>query len=185
MRNNRTAKLVLCGLFTALIAIGAFIRIDLIVPITLQSLFVVIAGQVLGAKGGAVSAAVYMLLGLAGLPVFAQGGGIMYILRPSFGYILGFMAGAFVTGLLARRRKAPSAIWLYFSGAAGLACVYALGLMYFCLIVVMYVKASGEELLRALRLTVFATLPIDLVLLLPASIIAKRIMIITTKHGPL
>lgn len=184
MRNNRTAQIVLSGLFTALIAIGAFIRIDLIVPITLQSLFVVLAGLVLGAKGGAVSALVYMLMGLAGLPIFAQGGGPMYFLKPSFGYIIGFILGTFVTGLIARRKKAPSISWLYFSGVAGLACIYALGLVYFCLIMVLYVKSSGEEVLFALRLTVFATLPIDLALLLPASIIAKRILPIIKKASP-
>ncbi len=181
MRNNRIAQTVLCGLFTALIAIGAFIRIDLVVPITLQSLFVVLAGLVLGARGGAASALTYMLMGLAGLPVFAQGGGLMYVLKPNFGYIIGFVLCAFAAGLVAQRRKAPSAGYLYFAGIMGLAIVYAVGTVYFCLIMKLYIKVPYEEILSAVRLTLLAALPIDLLLLIPASIIAKRIIPVTKK----
>ncbi len=184
MRNNRTAQIVLCGLFTALIAVGAFIKIDLVVPITLQSLFVVLAGQVLGARGGAASALTYMLMGLAGLPVFAQGGGLMYVLKPGFGYIIGFILCAFVAGFVAHRRKTPSAGYLYFSGITGLACIYAVGLAYFCLIMKLYINATDAEILDALRLTMLVALPIDLVLLLPASAIAKRILTVIKKASP-
>ena len=88
---TRTRSMVYCALFTALIAVGAFIRIPVpVVPFTLQYLFTMLAGLLLGAKRGAGSVTVYMLLGLAGLPIFTEGGGISYLFKPSFGYIIGF-----------------------------------------------------------------------------------------------
>ncbi len=176
MSKKRIPNLVLCGLFTALIAVGAFIRIDLIVPITLQSLFVVLAGLLLGARNGAAGAGAYMVLGLAGLPVFAGGGGLMYIFRPSFGYIIGFILGAFVTGLLAERRKNPTAGHLYLSALAGLGCIYAIGMAYFCLVMLLYLKADMKELTGAMSLTLLVTLPTDLLLMIPAVLIAKRVL---------
>ena len=90
MGRKLTVKEIVCGgMFTALVAVGAFIQVP--VPgmdyFTLQFLFVLLAGMVLGRKMGIVSVSVYVLLGLCGLPVFAAGGGIAYIFRPSFGYL--------------------------------------------------------------------------------------------------
>lgn len=65
-----------CSLFTALIAVGAFIKIPIpVVPFTLQFLFTTLAGLLLGSKMGAVSVIAYMVLGLVGLPIFSEGGG--------------------------------------------------------------------------------------------------------------
>lgn len=175
MRKNRTLDLVLCGLFTALIIAGAFIRVDFILPITLQSTFVILSGMILGKRNGAVCAAVYMALGLAGLPVFAQGGGLMYLLKPSFGYIPGFILGAFVTGLVAQRRKEPSIGYLYCAGTAGLACIYAIGVAYCIVVMSLYVK-GGEEQYKAYLIAALAAMPADIILLIPASIIAKRLL---------
>ena len=74
---TKTKSLIYCGLFTALIAVGAFIKIPVpVVPFTLQYLFTMMAGLLLGSKLGALSVTFYMLLGLAGLPIFSEGGGI-------------------------------------------------------------------------------------------------------------
>lgn len=73
---NRTKNLMYCSLFTALIAVGAFIKIPIpVVPFTLQFLFTTLAGLLLGSKMGAVSVIAYMVLGLVGLPIFSEGGG--------------------------------------------------------------------------------------------------------------
>ena len=91
MRNNRTKQLILCAMFVALIAIGAFITIPIpIIPLTLQDLFVMLAGILLGPKWGALASLIYVFMGLAGLPVFTQGGGLAYVLKPSFGFLIGF-----------------------------------------------------------------------------------------------
>ena len=76
-----TKKIVLCGLFVALMAIGAFIRIPIpMLPITLQTMFVLYAAVILGGRLGAVSVLVYVIMGLIGVPVFAEGGGIWYVM---------------------------------------------------------------------------------------------------------
>ena len=94
-KNNskKTVRLVLCALFAALIAVGAFIKIPIpYIPLTLQTLFTMLAGLMLGGRLGAISVCVYVAIGLAGLPVFTQGGGQMYVLKPTFGYLIGFSA---------------------------------------------------------------------------------------------
>ena len=111
--------MVLCGMFAALVAIGAFIQIP--VPymdyFTLQFFFVLLAGLILGADKGAISVGCYVLLGLVGVPIFAAGGGIGYIFRPSFGYLVGFIVSAYVTGKVCEKLKASYKNYL-------LACTY-------------------------------------------------------------
>lgn len=181
MRSSRTLNIILCGLFTALIIVGAFIRIDFILPITLQSTFVVLSGMILGKRNGAACAAVYMALGLAGLPVFAQGGGFMYVLKPSFGYILGFILGAFVTGLMTQRKNDLSTGYLYCAGSLGMLCIYAVGIVYSLAVMSLYIK-GGEEMYSAYLIAAVTALPIDLLLLIPASMLAKRIVKITKRQ---
>ncbi|NCC54715.1 MAG: biotin transporter BioY, partial [Erysipelotrichia bacterium] len=92
-------SMCLCSLFAVLIAVGAFIKIPIsIVPITLQTLFVVLAGIILGKRDAFISVLLYIVIGLIGIPVFANGGGIAYVLQPSFGYLLGFMLVAYFIG---------------------------------------------------------------------------------------
>ena len=71
---TKTKSMIYCGLFTALIAAGAFIKIPVpVVPFTLQYLFTMLAGLFLGSRRGMISVVAYMLLGLAGLPIFSEG----------------------------------------------------------------------------------------------------------------
>ena len=93
----RTRKIILTGLFAALTAIGAFIRIPTpISSFTLQVFFTCMAGLLLGPGLGAASQAVYVLLGLVGLPIFTQGGGFSYVTQPTFGFLLGQIGRAHV-----------------------------------------------------------------------------------------
>ena len=74
------------------------------VPITGQTLAVLLVGALLGSVRGGLSMLLYLAQGVAGLPVFAAGGaGVVYFLGPTGGYLLGFVAGAALTGLLAER----------------------------------------------------------------------------------
>ncbi|MBQ9624964.1 MAG: biotin transporter BioY, partial [Clostridia bacterium] len=92
---NNTKKIALAAVFVVLTAVGAFIKIPIpYVSITLQILFVIIAGVCLGSKWGAFSQLAYVAAGLLGLPVFTTGGGFGSVLSPTFGYILGFILGA-------------------------------------------------------------------------------------------
>src|SRR5690625_1459018 len=105
-------NLTIGAMFVALTAIGAnmtsivpFLVVGG-VPITLQTFFAVMAGLVLGSRLGAFSMFVYMVLGLAGVPVFAQfKGGAAMLLTPTFGFILSFIVVAYVAGKLVEMRR--------------------------------------------------------------------------------
>ena len=125
-------KLVYTALLAVLTAAGAFLRIPLgFSSITLQFLFTAMAGVLLGA-GGALSQAVYVGLGLMGLPIFTTGGGLGYVLQPTFGFLLVLIPSAAVIGALTRRSASSGRIVL--ACIAGLAVLYAVGIPYMALI---------------------------------------------------
>ena len=104
-----TRQLTMTALFVALIAVGAFIRVPLPnCPFTLQILFTTLAGIVLGSRLGAASVGIYIVLGLIGVPIFTSGGGPGYILQPTFGYLIGFMVGAYAVGRIAESMETLS-----------------------------------------------------------------------------
>lgn len=106
MKKLELREMVLCALFIALITVGTFIRIPVGTDVyTLQFLFTLLAGLVLGARLGAIAVVAYILLGLLGVPIFATGGGPGYVLQPTFGYLLGFVLQAWFCGKYARRTK--------------------------------------------------------------------------------
>ena len=128
-------KLVYTALLAALTAAGAFIRIPIgISVITLQFLFTMLAGLIMGGRLGAISVGLYAVLGLVGLPIFAEGGGIWYVLKPSFGYIIGFALGSLVTGLMVEKQKNLTMGRLLAANFTGLAIVYACGMIYYYII---------------------------------------------------
>jgi biotin transport system substrate-specific component len=94
---------VFVALFAALICVSSFWMVPFIpgIPIVLKNLVVVLAGALLGSRGGAAAAGLYLLAGLLGLPVFANAGGFAAFLSPSGGYLYGYVAAAFITGLIA------------------------------------------------------------------------------------
>ncbi len=103
MKNIKTRDLIYCALFAALTAIGAFLHFQLFqATITLQFFFTAMAGLLLGAKLGALSQLLYVVLGLVGVPIFAAGGGFGYIFNPTFGFLLGLIPRR---GSSARSRK--------------------------------------------------------------------------------
>ena len=138
VENNKkmtTKKLILCGLFTALIAVGAFIKIPIpVLPFTLQFLFTMMAGLLLGGEMGAYSVLMYILLGLIGLPIFSEGGGLGYIFKPTFGYIIGFCIASYVTGKIANEKSNPTYTRILSANFIGLAIVYSLGIIYYYII---------------------------------------------------
>lgn len=132
---SNTENLVRCSLFVALIVVGTFIKIPIpVVPFTLQFLFTNLAGVFLGGKLGAITVGVYIVIGLIGIPVFSNGGGIGYIMQPTFGYILGFLAGAFVTGKVCYRSKDLSFKSILKGSFLGLCIVYVIGMLYYYIV---------------------------------------------------
>lgn len=130
---TKTNMLTLTALFAALTAIGAFLQIPFgAMSITLQFFFTALAGILLGPKWGALSQAVYVILGLAGLPVFTHGGGPGYFFQPSFGFLLGLIPAAWTVGTLAGDGARPLRTTL--AVVAGDAMLYLVGIPYMYLI---------------------------------------------------
>lgn len=121
------------ALFAALTAVGAFIRIPLgYSSITLQTFFTAMAGCVLGPWCGALSQLVYVALGLVGLPIFTQGGGIGYLVQPTCGFLIGLIPAAWVIGRIAGRKPEPKQIVP--ACLLGYGVLYAIGVPYMALI---------------------------------------------------
>ena len=123
------------GLFSALIAVGAFLKVTLPtepIPMhfTLQWFFVLLAGLLLNKRLAGVSVGVYLLIGLSGVPVFASGGGPSYLLRPGFGYLLGFAAAAYSMAWMCERFGILRFGKLLMISAAGLLVYYVIGMIY-------------------------------------------------------
>lgn len=90
--------------FAVVTGLSAQLKLEIgVVPVTLQTLAVLLAGALLGSKRGALSQITYLGIGLVGLPWFARGGGIAYIMSPTFGYIIGFVMAAYSVGWLCER----------------------------------------------------------------------------------
>jgi biotin transport system substrate-specific component len=149
----KTRNLLLCALFAALTAVGALIRIPIpgmTMPITLQVFFMIMAGLLLEPKYALISQLVYMAIGLLGLPVFSSGGGLSYVLAPSFGYVPGFAVCALLLSALVRKRligfnrvpgsKAVKLIQICSFSLVSLVSMYILGIAYMYLIFRFYMN---------------------------------------------
>jgi len=135
-RTTPATDLALVAVFAALIAAFSLtpaIPIAGGVPITLQTLAVVLAGLVLGAWRGFLATVLYLLVGFAGLPVFAGGAaGLAVISKPSVGYLLAFPLGALLAGALARLfvhwRGWRQYLGFFLAGLAGSVLIHAAGI---------------------------------------------------------
>jgi len=110
--------------FTALLSLGAHVKFFLPgnpVPVTLQTMFVLLAGALLGPWAGLSAVALYLVIGMCGVPFFAMSGvsGLMYFTGPTGGYLAGFLLAAVTTGL-AFQRTERTAVRLAVLAAASL-----------------------------------------------------------------
>jgi len=128
---KNTRNMILVAMFAALTAIGAFIKVPIpYVPFTIQYLFCALAGLILGSRLGALSQIVYVAIGLAGVPVFTEGGGIGYIFKPTFGYLIGFIVAAYVIGKIRENVKELTFFKTIFTLLLGLFFIYLFGVIY-------------------------------------------------------
>ncbi len=170
-------NMILAGLFAALIAISSQVSIVLPpspVPHTLQVPFVLLAGLVLGGRWGAVSVLVWVLLGVFGLPVFAQGkAGAAVLLGPTGGFLFGFMLCAYLVGRLTER-AADGAGRTFAYMMAGLLVAYGVGMLGFMANFAFFLnKPMTWE--KAAALTVAPFLPYDIVKTLIAAYVGARV----------
>ncbi len=172
MKKN-VRELIFSAIFAALLSLSAYLKIPLpSVPVTTQTFFVMLAGLLLGKKAGAMACGIYLLLGLFGLPVFSRGGGIGYLLQPTFGYLLGFLFAAFIIGVMTEKKKTIPRFFL--ACGVGLLLIYGLGTLYYSFIADLYLKTTIE--VKALLTTcIFTTLPVDVLWVFLAVFLSKRL----------
>ncbi|HEY1864878.1 MAG TPA: biotin transporter BioY [Roseiarcus sp.] len=129
-RIARGFALALGGSF--LLAVSAKVQVPFYpVPLTLQTLVVLLIGATLGARLATASVALYLIEGLAGLPVFAGAvAGPLYMAGPTGGFLVGFLAAAALIGFAADRRWDRSWIRLLCSLSLGHAVVFAFGFVW-------------------------------------------------------
>ena len=167
----KTKMMILCALFAALTAVCSMISIPLPftpVPINLATLSFFLAGGLLGSKYGPLSQLVYVALGAVGLPVFHSfTGGFGIITGATGGYIIGYVAGAWLIGFLAE--KIGRGYYKNIIGmTAGLAVCYTLGTLWF-----MYLTSTG--LIGALTACVVPFLPGDAIKIAAGAILVKKL----------
>ena len=156
-------ELSLVALFAALTGIGGFIRIPIpYVPLTMQTLMVMFSGLILGGKLGALSQLVYILVGLMGIPIFAHGGGPGYVLQPTFGYLLGFVCGAYIIGHITERRVSLKHSVLFLALVAGTLAIYVPGVAVLYLNL-NFIQQKAVSLSTAIKIGCLVVLPGDLI----------------------
>lgn len=169
-----TREITLISLFSALTAIGAFISIPLgPVPITLQTLFVLLAGFLLSPRSAALSQIVYISIGLVGLPIFSGfTGGLQAVLKPSFGFLVGFIVASFLASLISKKHR--SAMGLLIAGAVATITMYIIGIPYMAFIL-NHVMDGGFSLMAILNMGLLLFLPGDLLKLIIATYLGNRL----------
>jgi biotin transport system substrate-specific component len=164
----KVKEMCICAFFTVLIAVGAFIKLPIsIVPVTLQTLFVIMAGLFLKKKA-VYSVLLYIVMGLIGLPVFASGGGPGYVLMPSFGYLIGFVVCTLVLGMRKDDR------YLLVKCIISMLIIYLIGVAYFAGIEYFYYQqVFGIEYLLVQLFLVY--IPGDIISILAAILVYRQL----------
>lgn len=167
-------------MFVALTAIGANITsiVPFLViggvPITLQTFFAILSGLVLGSRLGAFSMFVYMILGLTGVPVFAQfSGGFSMILSPTFGFVLSFILIAYIAGKI--RELNDSILSYIIASLVALIINYIIGTNWMYAAYQFWFEAPPELSYKLVWLWMAAPFPKDLILAIMAGIFAHRL----------
>ncbi len=144
---SRTSRIALgvglAILFAGLTTVGAFIEIPIQpVPITMQTLFVMLAGASIGRGWGSLSQWLYVGLGVAGVPVFAGGAtGAGILTGPTGGYLLAFLVAPWIIGTLLRRSDGLA--WQAFAFTVGNVVILAMGVTHLTLF---YTHDLGQAL---------------------------------------
>lgn len=163
-------SMIYASMLGALTAIGAYIIIPFpIVPITLQTLFVYIAGGLLGGYLGALSQIIYLLIGIIGLPVFSGGkAGFGILIGPTGGYLIGFVIAAFIIGKLIKMKEPSGFLWVIFSMIIGTLIIYLFGVIQLSLI-------AKLDIMKSLSVGVLPFLIGDTLKIIVAAFIVIRI----------
>lgn len=176
--------LTLSGLFLALMVLGSYIVIPTgIVPITFQLVFALLSGIILAPKYVILTQLTYIILGLVGLPIFAGGGsGFAYVLKPTFGYIVGFFISALFISIIIKHTKKINFIKILILSIIGIVIDYTIGTVYCVLIAKLYLASQAS--VNALIIgCIMPFLPKDLVLAIIQSILGVALIKEKRKYG--
>ena len=176
------SELTFGGMFTALITVGAFIKIPLpMIPFTLQVLFVILAGLLLGKRIGSLSVIVYIVMGLIGVPVFTQGGGIGYLVKPTFGYIIGFLVAVYIMGSILERSEQITYKRMIVATGIGLFIIYLIGMSNYY-IICNFVIHTPISLSFLFKYCFLMCIPGDIISSVLAIFISKRLLLQVRKY---
>ena len=181
-RRNLIVTLTLSALFCTLICIGSFIRIPMpnLMPITLQTFFVLLTGLVLPVKASALATVTYMALGLVGLPFFSGGGGLGYVFMPNFGFIIGFVVSSVIMSVVADKPKKHSFSQYFAISLFGVLIIYIIGILYFAFITNVYNK-NDYSAIWFIQTVFLPFLPKEIICIILASLSAYKIRPYITK----
>ncbi len=185
-RSLSTLDITYAAMFVALMAIGAnivswipFLQIGG-VPLSMQPFFCVLAGILLGSRLGATSMIVYLLVGIAGAPVFAGfGSGIASIIGPTGGFLLSYIVAAFVAGLIVEKKAQPKAGTFLFASFVGIILMYLIGTNYMYMIVKYVLEADMAYSTAWLTMVWFAIK--DFVFTIFCGLIATKLYYVVNK----
>ncbi|MCK5849001.1 MAG: biotin transporter BioY [Caldisericia bacterium] len=168
--------MVVIGLFIALFTLSSVFPIYIPispVPITLHVFFVMLSGVILGKKFGTISVVIWILIGIFGLPVFSGGkSGIMVILGPTGGFLVGFIVCSYIVGYMVNR-FGYRLNTIILSGFIGLLFIYIIGCLGF--FGSFYFLHKPITLLQSIKLSVFPFIPFDIVKIFFSSLICFRV----------
>ena len=187
IRGFRTQDVIYCGLFAALMTVGALIKIVLPigffeVTVSLQVFFALLAGFLLGARNGFLSIVAYLIIGLIGVPVFAHGGGLGYLIKPTFGFLIGFAFAALFAGLLTNREKKPRFSRLVVAALVGEMAYYTCGLIYYFIMFNFVLSGTvGIGIAKLFSVWFLSTVIPDTVICMLAAVLAYRLVPIMRK----
>ena len=162
---------------------GAFIKIPIPnLPITMQVFFVLLAGLVLEPKTAFFAPFTYMFLGLIGLPIFTGGGGIGYVLIPSFGFIIGFVIASFVMSLILYKTKKQPFWLLALVAFLGITIIYIVGIPYFALITNV-INTGDKSALWFIQALLVPFIPKEIISTIAAILVAYKLRPILVKNN--
>jgi len=163
---------VTAALMASLTTLGAWCSVMLPftpVPVTFQTMFVLLSGLLLGSRFGPLSQFVYLLLGLSGTPVFSQmTGGPGVLLGPTGGFLLSFVPASWLCGVIAERGREKGLLRFCAAASAGLIVIYVSGALWLAL----YLSSGAWSVLCA---GVLPFLPADLMKAFLSASVAVRV----------
>lgn len=181
-RRNLIITLTLSALFCTLICIGAFIRIPIpnLMPVTLQTFFVLITAFLLPFKASILAISTYIALGLVGLPVFSGGGGLGYALMPNFGFIIGFFISTVIINTFVIKLKNRK-LWQFIAlSILGIIIIYIIGIFYFSFITNVY-NNNDYSFIWFIQTAFLPFIPKEIFCIVAASLLSYKIRPYITK----